>query len=153
MGKNRQKLPRQKVQDSGHQTPKSAYLVSGRGYSTCHPSWRFAKLKLFHDTRFGLSKVVELINDILEKLTNFETMNWDEIANQDKDNNHWCEVSGMAKEARDMISQNNLDLDSLFSLRLTGKFRIWGFINQDGSFDIYWCDKEHEIYPSTKKHS
>lgn len=151
--KNKNKQLGQRVEVPSARVPVSIVPVSGLGYSKRLPSWRFARLKAFTGTRFGYEKALELINDILEKLVVFEKKDWNEIANMDKDHNHWCDVSGMIKEARDMVSRNMLDFDRMFSLRLEGKFRLWGIINNDGSFDIYWIDQYHEIYPSPLKYT
>ena len=141
----------QSVTNTRERTPKTIVQATGQGYYKCQPSWRFAELRRFNGTGFGYDTAMELIEDILAKLVEFERRDWNEIVNTDRDHNHWCDVCDISKEAQDMLSQNRLDFDKLFSLRLDGKFRIWGFINDDGSFDIYWCDKEHEIYPSKKK--
>ena len=147
------KNPRQKEQVSSAKSPQTAVDLA-TGYISKTPRWRFAKLKAFNDTDFGYSDKQELMDEILDKLANFETMTWSQITNTDGGNNHWCDVSGMSKEAQKMFMRLNLyDLGPLFSLRLNGTFRIWGIINPDGTFDIVWFDPNHEIYPSRKKHT
>jgi hypothetical protein len=42
------------------------------------------------------------------------------------------------------------DVDELFSLRFTGRERLWG-IRDRHTLKVLWWDPGHEICPSTKK--
>lgn len=59
----------------------------------------------------------------------------------------------LIKEAQQRLIDIKLDdLDELFSMRFTGKKRIWGI--RDGNiFKILWWDPEHQVCPSYKKHT
>lgn len=88
--------------------------------------------------------------DIFPKLSSFSTMTWDQILNR---NNHEISVSDICPEAQkrlEEIYQN--DIDSLVSLRLTGKKRLWG-IRDRNVCKLLWWDPKHTVYPSKKKHS
>jgi hypothetical protein len=78
-------------------------------------------------------------------------MNWGEIEKKNK--NHSIPLDHVTKAARDRLKEMNRDdLDPLFSLRLSGKVRIWGWRDQE-LFYIIWWDPEHTVCPSSKKHS
>jgi len=90
-----------------------------------------------------------LVNTIHSHLMDFETMTWHEL----KNGSHNVSVSDLCKDAQkrlEVINQN--DIDELFSLRLTGKKRIWG-IKDRNILKIIWWDPEHEVCPSLKKHT
>ena len=62
-------------------------------------------------------------------------------------NNHYEDVADLCKEARDRIIELKLiDIDRVFSLRLSGTERLFGIL-EDGIFSIIWYDPNHEIYP------
>jgi hypothetical protein len=79
-------------------------------------------------------------------------MTWQEILSatggrSHGNNSHNISVSELIKEARDRLAEINLDdVDELFSLRLEGKIRIWGMLDND-VLKILWYDPKHEICP------
>jgi hypothetical protein len=115
------------------------------------PSWRFGLLD-FHSS-WGWFKLQSpgKIEGIINKLKNFERMTWGEIEKNKQ--SHSISLDCISKEARDRLKKMNRDdLDPLFSLRLSGKERIWGWRDQE-SFYIIWWDPEHTVYPVPKRHS
>jgi hypothetical protein len=93
------------------------------------------------------------VNAIREKLANFETMTWREILLDAKKQNHNVSVDKLIKEDQDRLFEIfSEQLDELTSLRLTGKGRVWGKVDE-GVMDLLWWDAEHRICPSHKKHT
>lgn len=92
-----------------------------------------------------------MFEEIIPKLISFEGRQWSEIL-QDKKHNHWISCSKLIKEAQDRLDELHLQYDELFSLRLTGRLRLFGYI-ENGIFYIIWHDPDHEICPSVKKHT
>ena len=91
-----------------------------------------------------------ILDDILSKMSNFETMKWSEVLNR---NNHIIAKSQICAEAQkrlEVLKQD--DIDELISLHLTGKKRIWGIRDQD-VLKILWWDPDHTICPSPKRHT
>ena len=89
------------------------------------------------------------LGEIRNKLADFESMTWHEILGK---NSHLIPVSGICKAARDrleLLKQD--DIDELLSLRLSGKQRIWGIL-EDQALKVLWWDPEHLVCPSSKKH-
>jgi hypothetical protein len=78
------------------------------------------------------------VNEIREKLANFETMTWKEILLDAKKQNHNVSVDKLIKEDQDRLFEIfSEQLDDLTSLHLTGKGRVWGKIDEGGDgFDM-----------------
>jgi len=113
--------------------------------------WVFSALD--ENGPWGRSKLsgFSIWDDILPKIQNFETMTWSEIESN-KHLNHSVGVDSLCKEARERIFYLKLGVDELFRFRLTGKQRLWGIRDRE-RFKILWWDPEHEVCPSTKKHT
>ena len=72
---------------------------------------------------------------------------------ENRDRNHHVSVSVLSDRARKRLKDLNLeDMEELFSLRLSGKERIWGILTQ-GVLEVLWWDPAHEVCPSSKKHA
>jgi hypothetical protein len=95
-------------------------------------------------------------NEIYPKLKEFERKNWFEIEREtfgkrSKSKHHYVKVADLIPEAQKRLVQLNLDdYDELYSLRLSGKIRVWG-IREFGYLKVLWFDLEHEICPSLKE--
>lgn len=91
---------------------------------------------------------------IYPKLKSFENNTWDEIrqyTHRKKDksvsNNHNVLISKLCKEAQDrLIDLGYSDYSEIYSLRLEGTIRIYGFRKMN-YLDIIWVDLAHEVYP------
>jgi len=93
--------------------------------------------------------------DILPKLKDFEEKRWFEIdqefyGKKGKSNDYLVKVSEIIRDAQKRLETLKLDdHDELYSMRLTGKIRIWG-IREAGYLKILWFDLEHAICPSLR---
>ena len=92
---------------------------------------------------------IEILNS---SLCQFETMTWDAILKRSGgrnqgNNHHNIEVSKICRDAQKRLLELKIDdIDELFSLRLSGKCRLWGV--KDGQIlRFLWFDKEHTVYP------
>lgn len=122
-------------------------------YLQSEPSWRFC----FYDAggKWTFTNE-EFHNDILDHLIAYERMCWKDIiqasggkSKGNGTNNHSIQVADIIKEARDRLNEIAVYRDELFSLRLTGKKRLWGF-RVHNILNIIWYDSNHEIYPTQK---
>jgi len=90
--------------------------------------------------------------EILPKLRDFESMTWQEILSASGgrtrgNNSHSITVNKLSEDAKKRLEEINLDdVDSLFSLRLTGKRRLYG-IREGRVLKLIWYDPEHKICP------
>jgi hypothetical protein len=115
------------------------------------PAWRFYQLDW--DGPWGWRDIeVEKWQEIFYKLGHFETRTWADIKGDG--NNHAVEIQSCPNpEVPKRLAEIHLDdIDELFSLRLSGKERVWGILEAH-ILKILWWDPNHEVWPSTKKHT
>lgn len=127
--------------------PKIAVSVEGHA----NPVWRLSHIDW--DGPWCPSKCKESgVREIFKRLANFESMSWTQI--QSGSGSHFAGTQGIIKEARLRLSHLKMEewADHLFSLRMSNKERLWGFLRA-GVFHALWWDPEHQIYPSVKKHT
>lgn len=114
--------------------------------------WHLRKLDIEHQS-WGMLHVgiKHFLDEILCKMKDFETRTWAEIKGGKQ--NHSIAVDLIEPVAQKRLQELGLDdLDSVFSLRLTGTKRLFG-IRTGRVFEVLWYDPEHEICPSLKKHT
>ena len=101
--------------------------------------------------RWGWDKFENLeLKDLIIKLIDFSAYN---IPQLKKANSHLVSIDKLVKDARNRIVQiEQDDLGDLFSLRLSGKKRIW-CIKDKNILKILWWDPNHEVCPSHKKNT
>lgn len=116
------------------------------------PSWRIALLEMVDP--FGWHTIQrEKLDEIRDKLAEFEKLSWNEILVQQKHWHHTVQVEKINKDAQERLKEvNQDDIDELVSLHLSGKERIWG-IRELGVLKLLWWDPEHQVCPSLKKHT
>ena len=86
---------------------------------------------------------------IREKLAAFETMPFRDIIHG---GSHDVETWRLSPEAKKRMQEIQVEQDSLMSLRICGKERVWGI--RDGNVvHLLWWDREHTVCPSLKKHT
>lgn len=86
---------------------------------------------------------------IYPKLAGFETMTWGDIKNG---GSHHISIENIIKPARDRLEELRMNIDEVFSLRLSGRERIFG-LRAGRLLKLLWWDPDHEIAPSNKKHT
>ncbi|MCK9490727.1 MAG: hypothetical protein M0Q24_01445 [Sulfurimonas sp.] len=114
------------------------------------PSWKFNLID--NDGPWGWSNIDTSERwDILSNKINFkENLNWAELKEK---GSHNIEINKLTKKAQKRLVEIGCnDIDELFSLRISGKERIWG-IRDRFALKIIWWDPEHEVCPSLKKHT
>ena len=93
---------------------------------------------------------------IFPKLLQFESMTWDEIRQQThggkgKSSSHNIDVDDLNPKAKERLKILKFDdRDKIYSLRLEGTVRIFGF-KELNYLDIIWIDLNHEVCPSKQK--
>lgn len=88
------------------------------------------------------------LKEIREKLGHLESRTWADILVHAKKQNHFISVDKISKQARDRLESLHLDdTDALVSLRLSGKERVWGIL-QENALLLLWWDPGHGICPS-----
>lgn len=125
---------------------------SNRSKKAC---WHLGLLDFGCKWSFNEIKQMDIFYSVLEKLKSFESMTWQEIldasgARKQGNNNHDIPLHKLCPMARKRLKELQLDdCGALFSLHLTGRWRVWGIL--DGYIlKIIWFDPEHEVYPVKK---
>lgn len=89
--------------------------------------------------------------EVLAKLRDFESMTWLEI--DGPTGSHGVPLHRLSKPAQQRLTElRQDDAAELFSLRITGKRRVWGILDEH-VLRILWWDPEHQVCPSLKKHT
>jgi hypothetical protein len=66
---------------------------------------------------------------------------------------HSVGIEDLCTEAQDQLKKLGMEeLESLFSLRITGERRVWG-VKDVAVLQILWWDPKHSVCPSGKKHT
>lgn len=144
------KRPHEKEKASSRKRP--VEKVNADSYLNHNPIWRFYKSDDSHD-KWGLKSNCNFNEELLDRLEDLESMTWSDIKIGAKKENHFINISELCREAQKRITDDlKLDVDQLFSIRVTGRKRLWGILEQ-GVFSIIWYDPNHEVCPSLKKHT
>lgn len=144
------KVIKQKEYTTNTKIPK--YMESPDSFYDKFPVWSFKMLD--NDcVKWSISNVNDIYGTIIEKLRNYEGMKWSKIIQASGgrthgNNNHFESISCLIPEAQKRWKELNLEeYDSVFSLRLSGRQRLYGILT-DGTFKIVWFDPIHGIYKS-----
>lgn len=86
---------------------------------------------------------------IRERLSHFESMSWSEILVTSKKQNHSIRVQTLSQPAQDRLDDLAIALDEVVSLRLSGKERVFGYL-ENGVMVLLWWDPDHAVCPSQK---
>lgn len=113
------------------------------------PVWVFSRFDKDGPEQVLPKKDKTKLIEIFDRLKHFESMTWADI----KGDSHNVSKDRLIKAAQVKLEiLNIIDIDELFSLRLSGTNRIWGILDRH-YFKILWWDPEHKICPSNKKHT
>lgn len=144
------KKPQARIEPSPKKQPKTA--SNPTSYHNLRPSWRISKIEM--TGLYGWRDIdAEKLRYIHNKLSNFESMTWNDILVKNKKNNHSVEIEKLSSTAKTRLTEIQLeDIDELISLRLSGKERVWGILEQ-GVLIVLWWDPDHQVCPSNLKHT
>lgn len=88
--------------------------------------------------------------EVIETLASLETMTEGDLGAKGC---HFIETPTLCKEARDRLAEIQLDdLDELYSIRITGRTRIF-CVHREDVLSVLWYDPDHAVCPSNKKHT
>ena len=109
--------------------------------------WNTEKVDL--DSEYGWNKATIgiVLQKIIPKLQHFGSMTWEDVK---KTGSHFIDLDKCSKEAEDRLGEIELEVEQLFSLRIDGEKRIFGW-RQASVFYVLWWDPEHKVCPSQKK--
>lgn len=113
------------------------------------PSWRFSTVDKSGPFAWPIGSNEE--STIVEKLHSFDSMTWADIQGKQ---HHSLSASSLSKVAKQRLEEIQLDdeIENLFSFHLQGKPRIICIRHNDLAL-LLWYDPDHQVAPSTKKHT
>lgn len=150
MAKNKKKIPKYLLEDSG--STKEIRLDSNipNSFDKFEPSWKFNLIDNAGPWGWNNINTDEIWDILSNQINQKEHINWSTLKEA---GSHNIEISKLTKEAQKRLTEIGYnDIDELFSLRLSGKERIWG-IRDRFALKIIWWDPKHEVCPSNKKHT
>ena len=126
-------------------------------YYHSYPSWNF---KIADNECWAFNKTHtgdRIWDEIIPHFQSFETQTWGEILVKGKKQNHSINVDELNKDARNRLTTLNIEEESVISLRLSSKHRVYGLI-YNSIFNILWYDNDHGdhdtcVCRSNKKHT
>jgi len=143
--KNHPKIPKIFIVPVEGKTPKVGIFPSDH----CQPEFRAEQMDRGGPWRwdhFNPSQIQEVFQKIFES----QKLTWQDFRNN---GSHLVDRKDLCSEAQKRLTQlQKEDLDQLFSLRLTGRRRIWG-IKEGNILWLLWWDPNHEVCPSPKKNT
>ncbi|MBP2622277.1 hypothetical protein ACVRXQ_13150 [Streptococcus panodentis] len=134
---------------------KTQVVYDPNSYKQSSPVWSFDLADFDHD-EWSVLNPDFIEKEIFKALKSFESMTWQEIdsasgGKKKGTNNHFISFESMINEARNRADELKLlQHESLYSLRIQGKIRLFGVLN-NGIYHIVWYDGNHAICPSGGK--
>lgn len=124
-------------------------VVTPGGFNHIFACWRLQRLQLVDPYGWHQLSAEQLLY-IRGKLVEFEAKDWNQIFVVEKKHNHSIPVGELdCPHAREWLRRNMPDQDQLWTLRLSGKERIWGVL-REGVFHLIFWDPEHRIKVAAK---
>ena len=118
-------------------------------YDSQKASWRFHRFWKKSTWPLNVNNWKDWEKEILPKLIENQELTWADIKGK---KNHNVDLSGLTKAGEKELERLNLDIDRVFSLRLTGKKRIIGILDR-GVLEIICYTPNHEFTQSNLKHT
>jgi hypothetical protein len=113
-------------------------------------SWRFSHADKGGPFPWTCFEDAATMTEVMERLSNVEGLS--ETALRES-GSHPIDVYKLSKDARTRLEQlEHDDLDSIFSLRVTGERRVI-CIHHGNIMRVLWYDPKHQVCPSIKKHT
>ncbi|MCX5209781.1 hypothetical protein OG689_10845 [Kitasatospora sp. NBC_00240] len=128
-------------------------IIPGAKNSGQRICWRFQYVD--DDSPWGISKLTPPeMAALVSKLVDFESQTMHELFNHGEEPGKHYEPHRIPNSlARARLTALKLgDMTRVSRLRLGGKPRLYGFLIEN-VFHVLWWDREHEVWPSPKKHT
>ena len=114
--------------------------------------WKFGHMVCNSERRWSWNSFTNgsKVGEVFKTLGDLEKMKFNEI-NTSPGHHHSIKVSSIIRKAQRELEILELDdHESLFSLAICGKIRVWCLFNEN-MFCPLWYDPDHEIYHSSKR--
>lgn len=127
--------------------------LPGAGNSGERICWRFQHAD--NDGPWGIAKLEPAqLAELLNKLVAVESQTILELFNNGEEPGKHYEAHRLPnKQALERLTALKLgDMTRVSRLRFGGRERLYGFL-VDNVFHVLWWDREHEVWPSTKRNT
>ena len=127
------------------ESPKSHAILRENNleqYYTQNPAWSFASVD---NEMWTLSQEHAgnlFWSEILPRLIALESQTWGDILVRGKKQNHALSPNSLNKAAQARLAEKYIETESLISLRITGKHRLYGYMCGK-VFCVLWFDDDH----------
>lgn len=141
-------MPKQKASPKRGKVPREA---SAQNLARQTFIWRVTSVDMAGQWGWGSVDLSLLFAEVIPKLHEYESMTWADV--EGPSGSHFVACDGLCRDAQSRLQEISLDdVEELFSLRITGRRRVWGI--RDGRvLQVLWWDPNHEVCPSEKKNS
>jgi hypothetical protein len=145
MSEKNRKIPKSFIAPVESKTPKAGHFPTDR----CQPEFRAEQLD--REGPWGWDHFdPSQIRTVFQKIFESQKLTWQDLRNN---GSHLVDRTDLCPDAQKRLVQiQKEDLDQLFSLRLTGRQRIWG-IKEGNILWLLWWDPDHKVCLSFKKHT
>lgn len=138
-------LPNTGIKIGGN--PSTGIRVGGNpdSFYSHHPVWRFSGCDVDVKEPWSFYKErmqEEFWIEIFPKLRDFEKMTWGELYLHSKKEHHCIKPEELNKCARDRLYELSIEPEAIYSLRLTGTIRLYGYM-VGAVYYILWYDNNH----------
>jgi hypothetical protein len=118
-------------------------------YQKMRPAWRVSLLEVIDP--FGWHTIdSDDLQQVRVRLAALESMTWREILVQGSYRNHPIAISRLCAEAQKRLEDiQQDDIDSLISLGITQKGRVFGILEHN-ILNVLWWDPDHDVCPVEK---
>lgn len=129
-----------------------------RNFDTELFKWSFKSYYSEHECWCGLDGN-DVINNIIHKLEDYSTQTWSIVktacggkGKNGGSNNHFISANNLPKKYKEQYIESKYmrDYEQVFSLRLTAKKRLIGYVSM-GTFYPLWYDNDHSVFPVKHK--
>ena len=149
-GKGKGKKHRPKVDKSLEPTGKRPRIAEQVAQEENHPTWRF---KYIDRENWTWDKV--LWDELIPVLQDLEAKTWDQIhrLTREKEKHSFVPIENLPQSTVQQLERRQLDdVPQLFSIRVRGGIRAWGFQIDKICFLLWW-DPKKTVYPTSRRHT
>lgn len=108
-----------------------------------NPSWRFLDCDAEGAWAFNSGRMAETFwRTVFPKMQLFERMTWRGINLEAKKEHHQIETASLSKKAQKRLEELRIEADSIQSLRLGSKIRLYGYL-VGPVMHVLWYDDDH----------
>ena len=108
-----------------------------------HPAWNFNRIDKEGSWPITETSAGEdFWSIILPRLSELEKLTWGEILIAAKKGNHSISVETLNQCAQKRLTELNLYIDEVVSLRINATYRLYGFLSAT-TYVLLWYDKGH----------